>query len=122
MKTASNVVNAKEEKESKVFDDYIVEKMPAYPGGNTCLMNFLANNIKYPLSAQKKRIQGRVVISFVVERDGSITDVNVVHSVEASLDQEAQRVVRLMPKWIPGMQNGQPVRVKYTVPISFRLD
>ena len=109
----------KPEVENKVFD--VVEQMPSFPGGQGALMQYLANNIKYPVVAQENGVQGRVVVSFVVERDGSITDVQVVRSVDPSLDREAQRVVRSMPKWIPGKQNGQAVRVKYNVPVSFRL-
>ena len=95
--------------------------MPSFPGGQGALMQYLANNIKYPVVAQENGVQGRVVVSFVVERDGSITDVQVVRSVDPSLDREAQRVVRNMPRWIPGKQNGQAVRVKYNVPVAFRL-
>lgn len=109
----------KPEVENKVFD--VVEQMPSFPGGQSALMSYLANNIKYPVVAQENGVQGRVVVSFVVERDGSITDVQVVRSVDPSLDREAQRVVKSMPKWIPGKQNGQAVRVKYNVPVSFRL-
>ena len=105
--------------EEKVFD--VVEQMPSFPGGNSALMKFLNENIHYPVVAQENGVQGRVVISFVVERDGHITDVQVARSVDPSLDKEAQRVVRSMPKWIPGKQNGSAVRVKYNVPVSFRL-
>nr|MBP7472978.1 energy transducer TonB [Prevotella sp.] len=109
-----------EEVTNKVFD--VVEQMPSFPGGNGALMSYLASNIKYPVVAQENGVQGRVVVSFVVERDGSITDVNVVKSVDPSLDREAQRVVRSMPRWNPGKQNGSAVRVKYNVPVSFRLN
>lgn len=109
-----------EEVSNKVFD--VVEQMPSFPGGNGALMQYLANNIKYPVVAQENGVQGRVVVSFVVERDGSITDVNIVRSVDPSLDREAQRVVRSMPRWNPGKQNGSAVRVKYNVPVSFRLN
>lgn len=109
----------KHEEETKVFD--VVEQMPSFPGGNTALMDFLSKNVKYPVVAQENGVQGRVVVSFVVERDGSITDVKVVRSVDPSLDREAARVVQSMPKWIPGKQNGSTVRVKYNVPVSFRL-
>lgn len=105
--------------ENKVFD--VVEQMPSFPGGNSALMSYLNSNVKYPVVAQENGVQGRVVISFVVERDGSITDVQVVKSVDPSLDREASRVVRSMPRWNPGKQNGQAVRVKYDVPVSFRL-
>lgn len=107
------------EEEHKVFD--VVEQMPSFPGGNAALMEYLSKNVKYPVVAQENGVQGRVVVSFVVERDGSITDVKVVRSVDPSLDREAARVVSSMPKWIPGKQNGSTVRVKYNVPVAFRL-
>lgn len=109
----------KPEVETKIFD--VVEQMPSFPGGNSALMQYLAQNIKYPVVAQENGVQGRVVVSFVVERDGSITDVRVVRSVDPSLDREATRVVKSMPNWIPGKQNGSAVRVKYNVPVAFRL-
>lgn len=109
----------KPEVENKIFD--VVEQMPSFPGGPSALTQYLSNNVKYPVVAQENGVQGRVVVSFVVERDGSITDVKVVRSVDPSLDREAARVVQSMPKWIPGKQNGSPVRVKYNVPVSFRL-
>jgi protein TonB len=105
--------------ETKVFD--VVEQMPSFPGGPAALMQFLSSNIKYPVVAEENGVQGRVVCTFVVEKDGSITDVKVVKSVDPSLDKEAMRVVKSMPKWIPGKQNGSAVRVKYTVPVTFRL-
>lgn len=105
--------------ENKVFD--VVEQMPSFPGGNGALMSWLNKNIHYPAVAEENGIQGRVVVSFVVERNGSITDVNVVRSVDPSLDREATRVVKSMPNWIPGKQNGSAVRVKYNVPVTFRL-
>ena len=107
------------EEETKVFD--VVEQMPSFPGGPSALMQYLSSNIKYPVVAEENGVQGRVVCTFVVERDGSITDVRVVKSVDPSLDKEAVRVVKSMPKWIPGKQNGSAVRVKYTVPVTFRL-
>ena len=109
----------KPEVENKVFD--VVEQMPSFPGGNSALMEYLQQNVKYPVVAQENGVQGRVVVSFVVEKDGSITDVKVVRSVDPSLDKEAARVVKSMPRWIPGKQNGSAVRVKYNVPVSFRL-
>ena len=109
----------KPEVSTKVFD--VVEEMPSFPGGNGALMSYLASNIKYPVVAQENGVQGRVIVSFVVERDGSISDVKVARSVDPSLDREAQRVVKSMPKWKPGKQNGSAVRVKYTVPVVFRL-
>ena len=118
---AVNTNESEEKKEvaNKVFD--VVEQMPSFPGGNEALMKFLSENVKYPVVAQENGVQGRVVVSFVVERDGSITDVKVVRSVDPSLDKEATRVVKSMPNWIPGKQNGAAVRVKYNVPVSFRL-
>ena len=109
----------KEDVAKKVFD--VVEEMPSFPGGNGALMQFLQSNVKYPVVAQENGVQGRVQIGFVVERDGSISDVRVVRSVDPSLDKEAMRVVKMMPRWNPGKQNGQTVRVKYTVPVLFRL-
>ena len=109
----------KPEVASKVFD--VVEEMPSFPGGQGALMSYLASNIKYPVVAQENGVQGRVIVSFVVERDGSISDVKVARSVDPSLDREAQRVVKSMPRWKPGKQNGSAVRVKYTVPVVFRL-
>ena len=115
---ATEPVKPKEE-ENKVFD--VVEQMPSYPGGMGALMQYLSSNIKYPVIAEENGIQGRVICTFVVERDGSITDVKIAKSVDPSLDKEAMRVVSKMPKWIPGKQNGSAVRVKYTLPVTFRL-
>ena len=109
----------KPEVSNKVFE--VVEEMPHFPGGAAALQAFLSSNTKYPVVAQENGVQGRVIVSFVVERDGSITDVRVVRSVDPSLDREASRVVRSMPRWSPGKQNGSTVRVKYTVPVVFRL-
>ena len=109
----------KPEVSNKVFD--VVEEMPHFPGGAAALQAFLSSNTKYPVVAQENGVQGRVIVSFVVERDGSITDVKVVRSVDPSLDREATRVVKSMPRWSPGKQNGSAVRVKYTVPVVFRL-
>ena len=109
----------KPEVATKVFD--VVEEMPSFPGGQGALMSYLASNIKYPVVAQENGVQGRVIVSFVVERDGSISDVRVARSVDPSLDRETQRVVKSMPRWKPGKQNGSAVRVKYTVPVVFRL-
>lgn len=108
-----------EEEEDVVF--VIVEDMPEYPGGNQALMKYLGESIKYPIIAQENGIQGRVICQFVVNKDGSIVDVEVVRSVDPSLDKEAVRVVKAMPKWKPGQQRGKPVRVKYTLPVVFRL-
>jgi len=113
------VDEAPKEEETKVFD--VVEQMPSFPGGDAALMKFLSEHIKYPVVAEENGIQGRVIATFVVERDGSITDVKVIKSVDPSLDKEAIRVLKSMPRWIPGKQNGSAVRVKYTVPVTFRL-
>ena len=107
------------EEETKVFD--VVEVMPSFPGGQSALFEWLSKNIKYPVVAEENGVQGRVIVTFVVERNGSITDVQVVKSVDPSLDKEAVRVVKAMPHWIPGKQNGSAVRVKFTVPVTFRL-
>ncbi len=99
----------------------VVEEMPEFPGGMGEAMKFLAKNIKYPVAAQQAKIEGRVIVQFVVERDGSISDIHTVRSVSPELDAEAIRVVSLMPKWKPGKQRGKAVAVKYTMPIMFRL-
>ena len=106
--------------DSEAFD--VVEKMPEYPGGIEAFMKFLSENIHYPESASKAGIQGRVLVNFIVEKDGSISNIHVIQNVNEYLDAEAIRVVGAMPKWTPGMYDGKAVRVKYTVPISFRLD
>jgi protein TonB len=107
------------EEETKVFE--VVEQMPEFPGGAAALMKWLSDNIKYPAIAEENGIQGRVICTFVVERDGSVSDVQVARSIDPSLDKEAMRVLKKMPKWIPGRQNGAAVRVKYTVPVTFKL-
>ena len=99
----------------------VVESMPAFPGGDEALFKYLNDNIKYPVIAQESGIQGRVICQFVVNRDGSIVDIEVVRSVDKSLDAEAIRVIKNMPRWTPGKQRGKTVRVKYTLPVNFRL-
>ena len=109
-----------EEEEEVVF--VIVESMPEFPGGQQALFKYLSENVKYPVIAQENGIQGRVICQFVVNKDGSIVDVEVVRSGgDPSLDKEAIRVIKSMPKWKPGKQRGKPVRVKYTVPVNFKL-
>lgn len=109
-----------EEEEEVIF--MVVETMPEFPGGQQALFKYLSENVKYPVIAQENGIQGRVICQFVVNKDGSIVDVEVVRSGgDASLDKEAVRVIKSMPKWKPGKQRGKAVRVKYTVPVSFRL-
>lgn len=131
-KTTQNGQNAPEPVRSKplnipqpvnrnsVYD--VVEQMPSFPGGISGLRTYLNQNIRYPAEAQENCVQGRVVVSFVVEKDGHISDVTVLRSVDPSLDKEAVRVVRNMPRWSPGKQGGEPVRVRYNVPVSFRLN
>ncbi len=109
-----------EEEEEVVF--VVVESMPEFPGGQQALFKYLSENVKYPVIAQENGIQGRVICQFVVNKDGSIVDVEVVRSGgDPSLDKEAVRVIKSMPKWKPGKQRGKAVRVKYTVPVNFKL-
>lgn len=107
------------EEESKVFD--VVEEQPSFPGGQGALMQWLSDNIKYPVIAAENGIQGRVIVQFVVSKTGSISNVNVVRGVDPSLDKEAVRVVKAMPNWTPGKQNGTSVNVRYTLPVTFKL-
>lgn len=108
-----------EPEEQTIFE--VVENAPEFPGGTAALMQFLGKNIKYPTIAQENGTQGRVIVQFVVNRDGTIVDPRVVKSVDPYLDKEALRVINSMPKWKPGMQRGKAVRVKFTVPVMFRL-
>ena len=101
--------------------DCIPETMPYFPGGQELLLKYLAANIKYPASAVKAKKQGRVIVTFIVQKDGSITHAKIAKSIDPELDAEALRVVKGMPKWTPGTQNGKPVNVKYTVPVKFSL-
>lgn len=108
----------------KVEEDVIhvtAEFMPEFPGGTAALMKYLGTNIKYPTISQEMGSKGRVIVQFVVDKDGTITNPEVVRGVDAYLDKEAIRVISSMPKWKPGVQNGKKVRVKYTVPVVFRL-
>ncbi len=105
--------------DDKVYD--VVEQMPAFPGGQSALFSWIAKNMKYPPVAEENGIQGRVVVTCVIDHDGSVTDVKVVKGVDPSLDKEALRVVKSMPKWEPGRQNGKTVRVKYSIPLTFSL-
>ena len=109
-----------DEEEEVIF--VVVESMPEFPGGQQAMMRYIGENIKYPVIAQENGIQGRVICQFVIEKDGKVTDIQVVRSSgETSLDKEAVRVINSMPKWKPGKQRGKPVRVKYTIPVNFRL-
>ena len=96
------------------------EVMPEYPGGMSAMVEFLSKNVKYPKDAAKQKVEGRVLVWFVVETDGSLTDVKVAKKVFPSLDAEAVRVVKTMPKWTPGKHNDQPVRVRFALPIVFK--
>ena len=108
-----------ESDEGEIFE--VVEQNPQFPGGDAELMKWLTKNLKYPSVAQENGIQGRVLVSFVLNKDGSIVDPKIVRSVDPSLDKEAIRVVSSMPKWTPGRQRGKTVRVKYSLPVTFRL-
>ncbi|MBF1521207.1 MAG: energy transducer TonB [Prevotella salivae] len=110
---------AQTKKNDMVFD--VVEVMPQFPGGQIAMLQYLMKNIKYPEQAMKEGIQGRVAVRFIVEKDGSISDVKPVLSVHPLLNKEAVRVVESMPKWTPGKQNGKPVRVRFNLPVMFKL-
>lgn len=116
-KVADSSMNSKSIE--KTFD--VVENMPSYPGGKDAMIAFLSSNMRYPDAAKKNGIHGRVIVSFVVDKDGSITETKVVRSVDPALDQEALRLVNSMPKWKPGTAEGKPVRVKYSIPFNFSL-
>jgi len=116
------VISAKEEEEeesAEVF--FIVEDMPEFPGGEAALRAYIGNSIKYPVIAQENGVQGKVYVTFVVGKDGSVSDAKIARGVDPSLDKEAIRVVNTLPKWKPGKQRGKPVNVSYTVPINFQL-
>ena len=117
--TPTTTMPSSNSEDMKVHD--VVDQMPAFPGGAAAMFQWLSSNLQYPTVAEENGVQGRVIVTFVVERDGSITDVKVVKAVDPSLDKEAVRLVKSMPKWNPGKQKGQAVRVKYTAPITFRL-
>ena len=118
LRTGEVVVQEEPKDENYIFG--VVEQMPSFPGGNKALMKFLDDNLRYPAEARAMGIQGRVVVTFVVERDGNIDSIKVIKKVSPELDREALRVIRLMPKWNPGKQNGKTVRTKYTIPIIFK--
>lgn len=115
-------VEAPEEEEEEEVVFVVVESMPEFPGGQQALFKYLGDNVKYPVIAQENGIQGRVICQFVVNKDGSIVDIEVIRSGgDPSLDKEAVRVIKSMPKWKPGKQRGKPVRVKFTLPVNFKL-
>ena len=115
-----DIIVEEEPEEPEVF--MVVEDMPEFPGGTAALMQYLQKNIKYPAICRENNIQGRVLVTFIVNKDGAVVEPEVVKSVNPSLDKEALRVISTMPKWKPGSQRGKPVRVKYTVPVNFRLN
>ena len=108
-----------EEPEDVIF--VVVESMPEFPGGAAAMYKFLSENIRYPVIAQENNIQGRVICQFTVNKDGSLVDVEVIRQVDPALDKEAIRVIKAMPKWNPGKQRGKPVRVRFTLPVNFKL-
>ena len=110
-----------EEEESDDEFFMVVEDMPAFPGGDLGLMKFIQRNVKYPPIAKEYNIEGKVYISFIVDKSGSVTNVKIVRGVDKNLDAEAVRVVKLLPKYKPGKQRGKPVRVMFTIPINFTL-
>jgi protein TonB len=109
-----------EEGAEQIYD--IVEEMPEYPGGQEAMFKFLSQSIVYPQEMVDAGVRGRVYVEFIVRQDGGITDATVLRGVAGPLDQEAIRVVKTMPKWMPGRQNGKPVDVRYRLPIAFHLD
>lgn len=119
IKAPPAIIEKEEEIEDVIF--VVAETMPSFPNGNAALMQYLSKNIKYPTISAETGTQGRVIVQFVVDKDGTITNPVVVKSVDAYLDKEALRVINAMPKWTPGKQRNKPVRVKYTLPVMFRL-
>ena len=119
--SASTAVNANttNQKSHKVYE--MVEEMPMFPGGQKEMMTFLSKTTKYPAKAVKKKIQGRCLVQFIIEKDGSISNVRVMSKVHPLLDAEAIRVVKSMPRWMPGRLKGKPVRVKFNLPVTFCL-
>lgn len=99
-----------------------IDQMPEFPGGQAALLQYLASNIRYPAKARKKDVEGKVIVKFVVCQDGSLCNEEVVRPIGAGCDEEVIRVIKAMPKWKPGKQNGQPVRVYYTLPVRFKLE
>ncbi len=126
-KTTSDnkTLNDKDAAQSKKTDEnvwcYITEQMPTYPNGDAALMTFISKNLKYPKEAIKKRIEGKVILGFVIDSTGIVKDVSVLRSLDPACDKEAIRVVKLLPKWIPGKQDGKKVNVRYTLPVKLKL-
>lgn len=117
----NDIVDSAPNEDSADFVYDTDQQMPSFKGGDAALMEWLSKNIRYPVEAEKKGIQGRVVVSLVIERNGAVSNVKIVTPVEPSLDNEAVRVMKSMPKWNPGIRNGEKVRVRYVVPVTFRL-
>ena len=113
------ISSVQEEKEEEIF--VFVEEMPEFPGGEKALLTFLSNSVKYPAIAQENGIQGKVYVSFIIDETGNVYNAQIIRGVDVSLDNEALRVVRLMPKWKPGKQGNNAVKVRYSVPINFEL-
>lgn len=110
---------AQTKKNNMAYD--VVEVMPQYPGGQIAMLKYIMENIKYPKQIMEEGIQGRVTVSFIVEKDGRVSNVRLLRSVQSALDKEAIRVVKSMPKWTPGKHNGKPVRVRFNLPVMFKL-
>ena len=119
--TVNTTATAQNKKTSndKVFEK--VEDMPEFPGGEQAMMDFVAKNVQYPKEAMEKEISGRVLVGFIVEKDGSISETEIVKGIGGGCDEEAVRVVKAMPKWKPGKQDGKTVRVSYTMPFFFKM-
>lgn len=119
--TVNTTATAQNKKTSndKVFEK--VENMPEFPGGEQAMMDFVAKNVQYPKEAMEKEISGRVLVGFIVEKDGSISETEVVKGIGGGCDEEAVRVIKAMPKWKPGKEKGKPVRVSYMMPFTFKL-
>lgn len=115
----SNTGSKEKTSNEKIYD--VVEMPPSFPGGQAALLAWIASHVNYPQKAMESRIEGRIIIGFVIECDGSVSQAKIIRSVDPLLDDEAIRVVMGMPKWTPGRQNGKNVRVKYNVPVNFRL-
>ena len=121
----NKTLNNKDAAQSKKVDEnvwcYVSEQMPTYPDGDAALMAFINKNLKYPEEAIKKRIEGKVILGFVIDSTGVVKNVSVLRSIEPACDKEAIRVVKLLPRWIPGKQDGKKVNVRYTLPVIFKL-
>lgn len=116
------VVEAPKQVEEKTYEMFDIQKPPSFPGGEGELLKYLAENIKYPPLARENNIQGVVALTFVIAKDGSVRDVNIVKDIGGGCGKEAVRVVQTMPKWLPGEANGNPVKVRFTLPVRFKLE